>query len=75
MALFVKTPGYARLIGDDERKISGIVHRLHGFPGAVDPLQLVCLERVARIMIEHAVAIEEHGGTPQSFVQFSIGIA
>ena len=64
VALFVKTPCDARLIADDEREISGVVDRLDGLAGAVDPFQLARLEGVARIMIENAVAVEEHGRTP-----------
>ncbi len=73
MAFLVKTAGDARLIGDDKRKISGIVDRLDGFPGAVDPFQSVRLEGVAGIMIEYAVAIEEHRGASQPFAQLGVG--
>src|SRR3954451_23919086 len=73
MAFLVETPGDARLIGDDESEIAGIVDCLNRFPGAFDPLQLAGLEGVARIVIEDAVAIEENRWTPQLLGQFDLG--
>src|SRR6185437_3867172 len=59
MTLFVEASRDARLIADDECKISGVVDRLDRLAGAVDPLQLARLKGVARVMIEDAVAVEE----------------
>ena len=52
------------LVGHDEDQVAGVVQPAHGFTRALDPADLVGTVNVARILVQHAVAIEEGGGSP-----------
>src|SRR5688500_15267810 len=57
----VKSPGHARLISDDKDVPASIVAPLNCLAGAFDPAKILDAMGIARVMIEHAVAIKEHG--------------
>src|SRR5882762_462144 len=55
----------ARLIGHEEHEIYRIVQPAHRFARAFDPADLVASVNVARVLVQHAVAVEKRGGPPQ----------
>ena len=53
------------LIGHDEDEISRIVQPAYRFARAFDPAEVVASMNVARVLVQHAVAVEKCGGPSQ----------
>ena len=49
------------LVGDDEHQVARVVQPAHRLARAGDPADLVGMVHVARVLVQHAVAIEEGG--------------
>ncbi|MNS92548.1 hypothetical protein D3C72_1266900 [compost metagenome] len=54
---------HARLVGDDDDDIAGVVQPFHRLGGAGDQDQLVGAVRIAAVDDQDAVAVEEGGGS------------
>ena len=53
------------LVGHDEYEISRIVQPAYRFARAFDPVEVLASMNVARVLVQHAVAVEECGGPSQ----------
>src|ERR1700704_1757649 len=61
----IKTARHARLIADHENESAGIVAGFDGRLGALNPFKTIRAMRVACILVQHIVSIEEDGGAPE----------
>ena len=61
--------GHARLVGDDDRQVLGLVDAADGFGGAGEEVQLVGRGHVVPLDVQHPVAVEEEGAAGMAAVQ------
>ena len=53
-------PGHARLVCNDEYKVTSIIGYLYRFACAIYPPQLANFEKVTPVLVQHTVSVEEN---------------
>ena len=62
VSFLVEAPGYARLVCNDEYKVTSIVGDLYRFARAINPPQLTDLKHILGILVQYSIPIEKPAG-------------